>query len=55
MSACLSTYLHANSGHLKIKLFPKIQKNFREHWCEWTIVFMLYLIPLITHTSGEVH
>jgi len=39
--APLSTYLYGNSGHLKIKLFPKRQKNFREQWsapkCEWTI------------------
>jgi len=39
--ARLSTYLYANSGHLKIKLFPKRQQNFRGQWsvpkCEWTI------------------
>jgi len=37
----LSTDLYANYGHLKIKLFPKKKKNFKEHWfvpkCEWTI------------------
>jgi len=26
----LSGYIYAHSGHLKIKLFPKRQKNFRE-------------------------
>jgi len=30
--ARLSTYLYANAGHLKIKLFPKRQKDFREQW-----------------------
>jgi len=30
LRARLSTYLYANSGHLKIKLFPKRQKNFRK-------------------------
>jgi len=28
----LSTYLYANYGHLKIKLFPKRPKNFGEQW-----------------------
>jgi len=26
----LSRYLYANYGHLKLKLFPKLQKNFRD-------------------------
>jgi len=39
--ARLSAYLYENSGHIKIKMFPRTQKNFREQWsvpkCEWTI------------------
>jgi len=53
--ARLSTYLYADSGHLKIVkfLFPKIQKNFREQWsvpkCELTIGGLYWRHHIVTH------
>jgi len=44
--ARLSKYLYANSGQLKIKVFPKTKRNFREQWsapkCEWTENWVQY-------------
>jgi len=52
ISARSSTYLYANSDHLKIELFPKRQNNLREQWSvpkfEWTIGGLYWRHGLIT-------